>query len=96
MLLGYMSSRIGIRKLIAVYMVVTAGLMVLFSGVTTFDAATLTLALLLGFFIFGSIFGLCLAVGPVCVRGTDDRKAEKRIELTLPNINLPKRKPAPL
>lgn len=58
MMLGYMSSRLGIRKLIAVYMLVTAGLMVLFSGVTVFDAITFSLALLLGFFIFGSIVGL--------------------------------------
>jgi benzoate transport len=58
MLLGYMSSRLAIRKLIAVYMLLTAGLMVLFSGVTTFDSATLSLTLLLGFFIFGSIVGL--------------------------------------
>jgi benzoate transport len=58
MLLGYVSSRIDISKLIAVYMLVTAVLMVLFSTVDNFDGFTLSLALFLGFFIFGSIVGL--------------------------------------
>jgi benzoate transport len=58
LLLGYLSSRMAISKLIAFYMCVTAGLMVLFSNVTTYDTAMQLLALMLGFFIFGSIVGL--------------------------------------
>jgi benzoate transport len=58
LLLGYLSSRMAISKLIAFYMCVTAGLMVLFSNVTTFDAGMQLLTLGLGFFIFGSIVGL--------------------------------------
>ena len=58
LLLGYLSSRMTISKLIAFYMCVTAGLMVLFSNVTTFDAGMQLLTLGLGFFIFGSIVGL--------------------------------------
>jgi benzoate transport len=58
MLLGYISARIPISRLIALYMLVTAGLMVLFSTVHTFTSGTLALALALGFFIFGSMVGL--------------------------------------
>jgi benzoate transport len=58
LLLGYLSSRMAISKLIAFYMCVTTGLMVLFSNVTTYDTAMQLLALMLGFFIFGSIVGL--------------------------------------
>lgn len=58
LLLGYVSARIHISKLISIYMVITAGLMVLFANVTVFDAGMLTLTLALGFFIFGSIVGL--------------------------------------
>tara|TARA_R110002110_G_scaffold205066_1_gene416712 strand:- start:111795 stop:113135 length:1341 start_codon:yes stop_codon:yes gene_type:complete len=57
-LLGYISSRWAISKLIAVYMVVTAVLMLLFANVSSFNITTLTLALALGFFIFGSMVGL--------------------------------------
>jgi predicted MFS family arabinose efflux permease len=58
LLLGYASARFGINKLIAGYMLMTAGLMVLFSNVTQFDASMLMLTLMLWFFIFGSIIGL--------------------------------------
>lgn len=58
MLLGYISSRLDIGKLIAVYMFVTAVLMVLFSTVTVFNTSMLVLTLSLGFFVFGSIVGL--------------------------------------
>ncbi len=58
LLLGYVSARIDISKLIAVYMLVTAALMLLFANVSVFDGSTLTLALALGFFIFGSMVGL--------------------------------------
>jgi MFS family permease len=47
-----------ISKLIAVYMVITAGLMVIFANVTSYDATLQLLALALGFFIFGSMVGL--------------------------------------
>lgn len=58
MLLGYISSRLDIGKLIAVYMFVTVVLMVLFSTVTVFDTSMLMLTASLGFFVFGSIVGL--------------------------------------
>ncbi|MFC1720285.1 MFS transporter [Pseudomonadota bacterium] len=56
--LGYVSVRLKINKLIAVYMLITTGLMALFANVTTFNAGMLALTLSLGFFIFGSIVGL--------------------------------------
>lgn len=58
MLLGFISSRLDIGKLIAVYMLVTAALMVMFSTVTVFDTSMLVLTASLGFFVFGSIVGL--------------------------------------
>jgi benzoate transport len=58
LLLGYFSSRLEISKLIAVYMVLSTVLMVMFSTVTTYDTSLQILALSLGFFIFGSIVGL--------------------------------------
>ena len=57
-LLGFISSRLDIGKLIAVYMFVTAVLMVLFSTVTIFNTGMLILTTSLGFFVFGSIVGL--------------------------------------
>lgn len=57
-LLGYISSRLDISKLIAFYMAASAGLMLLFSTVSEFNVSMLTLALFLGFFIFGSMVGL--------------------------------------
>jgi benzoate transport len=58
MLLGFISSRLDIGKLIAVYMFVTAVLMVLFSTVSVFNTSMLVLTVSLGFFVFGSIVGL--------------------------------------
>jgi len=57
-LLGYVSVRLDIKKLIAVYMLITAALMALFANVTTFNTGLMALTLALGFFIFGSIVGL--------------------------------------
>ena len=58
MLLGYLSVRIRISKLIAMYMLLTAVLMPVFATVSHFDTLMLVLALALGFFIFGSMVGL--------------------------------------
>lgn len=58
MLLGYISSRLDIGKLIAVYMFVTVVLMVMFSTVTVFNTSMLMLTVCVGFFIYGSIVGL--------------------------------------
>ncbi|MDZ4729028.1 MAG: MFS transporter [Xanthomonadales bacterium] len=58
LLLGYVSSRLDISKLIAVYMVLSAALMAVFANVSSFDITLQMLALALGFFIFGSMVGL--------------------------------------
>ncbi len=57
-LLGFISSRLDISRLIALYMMISAGLMLAFSTVTEFNPSMLALALFLGFFIFGSMVGL--------------------------------------
>ena len=58
LLLGYISSRVPISKLIALYMLVTAVLMAFFASVSAFNTGMLVLTLALGFFIFGSMVGL--------------------------------------
>jgi len=58
LLLGYVSVRFQINKLIVAYLLITSALMVLFAQVTAFNAGMLLLTVALGFFIFGSIVGL--------------------------------------
>lgn len=58
LLLGFLAARFRLPRLIAVYMLASAGLMLLFSGVSEFTSAVLLLALALGFCIFGAMVGL--------------------------------------
>ena len=56
--LGYLSAKRGLQTLIAGYMVATALFMAVFGFVTANFVPALFVALLLGFFLFGSIIGL--------------------------------------
>ncbi len=58
LLLGYLSARLAIHRLVAVYMLASACLMVIFSSADTFGPFMFSTALLLGFFIFGAMVGL--------------------------------------
>jgi benzoate transport len=58
LLLGYMSSRLSLPRLIQVYVALTMVLMVVFSQMTGQIGVMVIVAVLLGFFLFGSMVGL--------------------------------------
>jgi len=58
MLLGYMSSRLPLVRLIQVYVALTAILMILFAQVSGQIGVMVIVAVCLGFFMFGSMVGL--------------------------------------
>ncbi|MFQ5964761.1 MAG: MFS transporter [Candidatus Scalinduaceae bacterium] len=58
LLLGYMSSRFNLQKLIGVYMLATAALMIIFGILTSSLTTALVISLFIGFFLFGSMIGL--------------------------------------
>jgi benzoate transport len=57
-MLGYLSSHLRLPRLLAVYLILTGVLMVLFSGTGSHIALMVPVAASLGFFIFGSMVGL--------------------------------------
>ncbi|WP_206019504.1 MFS transporter [Pseudomaricurvus alkylphenolicus] len=58
LLLGYISSRVQLNKLIGTYMVLTAAIMVLFGVFSSNTIIALGLGVVIGFFLFGSMIGL--------------------------------------
>ena len=73
LILGYLATRLPLRVLICVYMIVTAGFMFLFSIYASTMTTALGLCVLIGFFLFGSMIGLYALVPgyyPVSIRTT--------------------------
>jgi benzoate transport len=61
--LGILSSRLALPRLILTYVLLSAGLMIVFSQIGTALGAMIVVAAVLGFFLFGSMVGL-YALGP--------------------------------
>ena len=72
-LLGVISSRLSLKKIISVYMLATVFFMVIFGLISTQLFVTLVMGVLIGFFLFGSMIGLYALVPdlyPAIVRAT--------------------------